>query len=238
MDELIATLSSGELIDFWQATLSVTGIFLILDAIIMSRLSGPHRAERSHYALCLFSILIYLAIVPLGAQTFKEYWIQIITGFYLFDLCIIARDWHQLKPSYRIFYSVHHGASLGFFFLWHFTFEPFTQAMVIAAVAWLSSDIWRWSEQLWRLSGHHLASHYRHMVDRLERVHRLIAYVVFFWMVDFHFQHRSEIILLLSGITMDVIDSYFVKKARSKAQKTRPPSYQPLIEKKAAKKAA
>jgi len=219
MDELIATLDFDEIRNFWQATLSVTGIFLILDAIIMSRLSGDHRAERSHYALCMLSIVVYIAITPLGAETFQQYWIQIITGFYLFDLCIIARDWHQLKPSYRVFYTVHHAASLSLFFLWYFTFVPFTQAMVIAAVTWLSSDIWRWSEQLWRLSGHHFPKRHRMTVDRLERGHRLISYGIFLWMVDFKFNHTSEMILFFSGITMDIIDTYFVKKTRSKLHK-------------------
>ncbi len=213
---------------FWQKTLAVCGMILVLDTLIMSQLKGKHRAERSHYILCCLSIVSYIALYPLDSELFRQYWIQILTSLYLYDLCIIARDWKQLKHSYRVFYSVHHSVSLCLFVVWHYTFVPFTHAMALAALLWVSSDIWRWLEQLWRLSGNVSSDRLRDTVDYMERGHRLAAYFIYLCVLGFEFKHTSELILMLSGITMDCIDSYFVRKARNIRKSRRAQLQEPL----------
>ena len=204
--------------------LAITGCFLILDAAIMAFLNkntrNQHNAERSHYALSILSIFIYIAAYQTDSETFRNIWMQVLLGLYIFDVCIIARDWHKLKKSYRTFYSVHHGISFGLFALWYYTFNPFTEAMAIGALLWVSSDVWRWAEQYWRLSGNNSSARLRDMVWYLERGHRIFAYCLYMWILDFSFQHTSEMILITSGVFMDVVDAYFQQKARS-AYKTK-----------------
>ncbi|MFT5594912.1 MAG: hypothetical protein ACI8SR_003313 [Oceanicoccus sp.] len=214
MDVVWQTIIHPSFISYWQSIFAICGICLILDALIMSQLTGQHRAERSHYLLSIMSVVCYVALFPLDSELFRHYWMQILLGLYLYDLCIIARDWHQLKPSYRTFYSVHHGVSLGLFIIWNVTFIPFTHAMAIGALLWVSSDVWRWAEQFWRLSGKRSSNILRDGVYYLERGHRVFSYCVFLWVLGFKFNYLSEAVLLASGILMDGIDTYFQKQAR------------------------
>lgn len=215
--------------------LAVTGICLLLDAIIMAVLNNnpmavlnnnpsnnknKHNAERSHYLLSILSVLVYIIAYQGDSEFFRDIWMQVLLGLYLFDICIIARDWHSLKPSYRVFYSVHHCISFALFTLWYHTFIPFTDAMALGALLWVSSDVWRWAEQYWRLSGRISSNRLRDTVWYLERSHRIFAYCLYLWILDFTFHHTSEMILIVSGILMDAIDSYFQHKARM-AYKTR-----------------
>lgn len=214
MLELTANFFDHQFIEYWQQTLAICGLILLLDAAIMSQLKGSFRTERSHYILCLISIGCYIAIFPQSSDVFRDNWIQILTALYVYDLSMIAREWRQLKASYRVFYTVHHCVSLCLFVVWHFTFVPFTDAMAIGALLWVSADLWRWCEQLWRLSGHKASQELRATVDYLERWHRLFAYGIYLWVLDFQFKHTSEIVLLVSGIIMDIVDSYFVRQSR------------------------
>lgn len=214
MDVIWINLFSSSSIQYWVDIFAICGACLVLDAFIMSILKGKHRAERSHYLLSIISVVCYIALFPLNSELFRHYWMQILLGLYLYDLCIIARDWRQLKPSYRTFYSVHHGVSLGLFVIWHLSFVPFTDAMAIGALLWVSSDVWRWAEQFWRLSGKHSSNKLRDGVYYLERGHRVFAYALFLWILDFEFKHTSEIVLIASGILMDIIDTYFQQQAR------------------------
>jgi hypothetical protein len=214
MDVISLNLISPSVVQYWQDILAICGVCLFLDALIMSQLKGSHRAERSHYLLSIISVACYVALFPLDSELFRLYWMQILLGLYLYDLCIIARDWHQLKPSYRTFYSVHHGVSLGLFIVWNLTFVPFTDAMAIGALLWVSSDVWRWAEQFWRLSGKHSSNKLRDGVYYLERGHRIFSYILFLWILDFQFNYTSEMVLICSGILMDIIDTYFQQQAR------------------------
>lgn len=214
MDVIWINLFSSSSIQYWVDIFAICGACLVLDAFIMSMLKGKHRAERSHYLLSIISVVCYIALFPLNSELFRHYWMQILLGLYLYDLCIIARDWRQLKPSYRTFYSVHHGVSLGLFVIWHLSFVPFTDAMAIGALLWVSSDVWRWAEQFWRLSGKHSSNKLRDGVYYLERGHRVFAYALFLWILDFEFKYMSEIVLISSGILMDIIDTYFQQQAR------------------------
>jgi hypothetical protein len=205
--------------EFIIYSLAITGGCLIIDSCIMAFLNrnpnSHHNAERSHYLLSILSIVVYLIAYQADSETFRNIWMQVLFGLYLFDLSIIARDWSQLKPSYRTFYSVHHAASLGLFFIWYHTFIPFTDAMALGGLLWVSSDIWRWAEQYWRLSGRISTSRLRDIVWYAERSHRLLAYGIYMWVLDFSFNHTAEMILLGSGILMDIIDTYFQQNARS-----------------------
>lgn len=214
MDVIWQNISLFEITQYWHSIFAICGACLFLDAFIMSVLKGKHRAERSHYLLSIISVVCYVALFPLDSELFRHYWMQILLGLYLYDLCIIARDWHQLKPSYRTFYSVHHGVSLGLFVVWHLSFVPFTDAMAIGALLWVSSDVWRWAEQFWRLSGRYSSNRLRDGVYYLERGHRVFSYCLFLWILDFKFQYTSEIVLIASGILMDFIDTYFQRQAR------------------------
>jgi hypothetical protein len=79
---------------------------------------------------------------------------------------------------------------------------------------WVSSDVWRWAEQFWRLSGNHSSNTLRDGVYYLERGHRVFSYALFLWILDFQFTHTSEAVLFVSGIVMDIIDTYFQRQAR------------------------
>lgn len=246
MDVIWADVFTSGFYQYWQEILTICGVCLFLDTLIMSQLKGPHRAERSHYLLSIFSVICYIMLFPLDSEVFRHFWIQILLGLYLYDLCIIARDWPHLKPSYRVFYSVHHGASLGLFILWYYTFVPFTDAMALGALLWVSSDVWRWAEQVWRLSGGDSSNALRDAVYYLERAHRLIAYGLYLWVLGFQFNHTSEMVLLASGLFMDAIDTYFQRQARRiykiKQQgfryQSEPPNHGERIDKKSKKKAA
>lgn len=237
-------MSSG--FEFIMHGLAVTGICLVLDAIIMALLNknpnNQHNAERSHYALSILSVAVYIVAYQGDSESFRNIWMQVLLGLYLYDVCIITRDWHSLKSSYRVFYSVHHGISFGLFTLWYYTFIPFTDAMALGALLWVSSDVWRWIEQYWRLSGHESSSRLRDTVWYLERGHRLFAYGLYMWILDFSFNHTSEAILIISGITMDIIDAYFQHKARvaykSRSQNVCEHNHTSTVENEGTKKAA
>ncbi len=98
--------------------LFVTGVCLVLDAAIMSLLSGDYRAERTHYILSLFSAVIYIVAWFSGPLPFRNTWVTVMLGLYIYDMAIIARDWHSLKKSYRVFYTAHHLVSFSLFGLW------------------------------------------------------------------------------------------------------------------------
>ena len=94
---------------------------------------------------------------------------------------------------------------------------------------WVSSDVWRWAEQFWRLSGRHSSNRLRDGVYYLERGHRIFSYCLFLWILDFEFKYTSEIVLIASGILMDIIDTYFQRQARH-AHKLKQ-TYAPLLHK-------
>ncbi len=141
--------------EFITHSLAISGCCFILDALIMAILNlnprGKRNAERSHFLLSILSIVIYLIAFQGDSESFRTIWMKVITGLYIFDICIIARDWKRLRHSYRVFYTVHHGFSFSLFALWYYTFIPFTSAMALAAILWVSSDVWRWAEQFFRL---------------------------------------------------------------------------------------
>ena len=241
MDVIWLNFFNTSSLQYWLDIFAICGACLFVDALIMSQLKGQHRAERSHYLLSILSVICYVALFPLDSELFRHYWMQILLGLYLYDLCIIARDWRQLKPSYRTFYSVHHGVSLGLFMVWHLTFVPFTDAMAIGALLWVSSDVWRWAEQFWRLSGRHSSNKLRDGVYYLERGHRIFSYALFLWILEFQFTHTSEVVLLVSGILMDIIDTFFQQQARrihKIKQSLKPLSEDPAHVKSKRKKAA
>ncbi|WP_396588494.1 hypothetical protein [Bermanella sp. R86510] len=238
MDDFSQSLAFLNL-DYWLLVGALSACFFALDAIVMAFLKGKHRAERSHYLLSILSIGIYIIYYQLDSETFRDLWIQTLLALYLYDVAIILRDRQQIKPSYRQFYSIHHCTSFALFIVWHITFTPFTEAMALCALLWVSSDVWRWAEQFWRLSGKHSSERLKSWVFYVERSHRVFAYLLYIAMLGFSFNHNSEIILLASGILMDVIDTYFQLKVRRyrQAKTTVPIEYsstQPEKQKRAA----
>ncbi len=199
--------------------LFVTGVCLVLDAAIMSRLSGNYRAERTHYILSLISAVIYIVAWFYGPIIFRNVWVTVMFGLYIYDMAIIVRDWHSLKKSYRIFYTAHHLVSFSLFGLWGATFEQFTPAMAIGAMLWMTSDVWRWADQISRLGGRYTPAWVDRVIFWLERSQRIIAYLVGFYTVGFVPQFREEIIIVGSAFVMDGIDTWFQLRAAS-ARKT------------------
>ena len=55
--------------------LAVTGLCFVLDAVIVSQLSGNHRAERAHYILALMSAVVYVVAFFFGPQTYRTVWV-------------------------------------------------------------------------------------------------------------------------------------------------------------------
>ena len=195
--------------------LSVTGVCLVLDAAIMWRLSGNYRAERTHYILSLLSAIIYIVAWFYGPTTFRNVWVTVMFGLYTYDMAIIVRDWRNLKKSYRTFYTTHHLAVLVISGIWLATFENFTPAMAIGAVLWMTSDVWRWADQISRLGGRFTPAWVDRVVFWLERGHRIMAYIVGYYTAGLVPQFREEYILISSAFVMDGIDTWFQLRAAS-----------------------
>lgn len=195
--------------------LGVTGVCLVLDAVIMARLTGSYRAERTHYILSLLSAVVYIVAWFYGPTTFRTVWITVMFGLYTYDMAIIVRDWHTLKKSYRTFYTTHHVAVLFISAIWLATFENFTPAMAIGAVLWMTSDVWRWADQISRLGGRFTPPWVDRVVFWLERGQRIIAYLVGYYTAGLVPQFREEYILLASAFVMDGIDTWFQLRAAS-----------------------
>ncbi|MCP5101329.1 MAG: cyclic nucleotide-binding domain-containing protein, partial [Chloroflexi bacterium] len=176
-------------------------------------------AERTHYILSLFSAVIYIVAWFSGPLPFRNTWVTVMLGLYIYDMAIIARDWHSLKKSYRVFYTAHHLVSFSLFGLWGATFEQFTPAMAIGAVLWMTSDVWRWADQISRLGGRFTPAWVDRVIFWLERSQRILAYIVGFYTVGFVPQFREEFIIVGSAFMMDGIDTWFQLRAAS-ARKT------------------
>jgi len=189
--------------------LSVTGVCLVLDAAIMSQLSGKYRAERTHYILSLLSAVIYIVAWFYGPIIFRNTWVTVLFGLYIYDMAIIVRSWDSLKKSYRTFYTAHHFVSIFFFGLWGATFKVFTPAMAIGTVIWMTSDIWRWADQISRLGGRFTPAWVDRVVFWLERSQRIIAYIVALSTSGIMPEFREEIILVSSSFVMDGVDTWF-----------------------------
>lgn len=199
---------------YWQLVFSLCGIWFLLDAFVMASLTGPHRAERSHYLLSIAAVVAYIGFYQFDSEEFRNLWMQTLMALYFYDVAIILRDRESLKPSYRQFYLVHHCVSFILFAVWHVSFIPFTDAMALGALLWVSSDVWRWAEQYWRLSGHVSSERLKDIVYYLERGHRVFAYGLYLIILDFQFNYTSELVLLASGILMDAIDTWFQRRVR------------------------
>lgn len=198
---------------FLLAALAVTGACLVLDAGISRLWTGRARSERTHYVLSLISALIYIVAFQHGPATFRTTWGIVMLGLYTYDMAIIVREWRSLKKSYRVFYTTHHLASFCIFAVWAATFEVFTPAMAIGTVIWMTSDVWRWADQISRLSGRRTPPWVDRLVFRLERGHRIIAYIAALVAIRGRFEHVEEIILFSSAMLMDVIDTAFQLRA-------------------------
>ena len=198
--------------------LSVTGVCLILDAAIMSRLKGNYRVERTHYILSLLSAAVYIAAWFYGPLTFRIVWVTVMYGLYIYDMAIIVRNWDDLKKSYRSFYTTHHLAIFLLSGVWLVTFDNFTPAMAIGAVLWMTSDVWRWADQISRLGGRFTPAWVDRVVFWLERSQRLLAYLIGYITAGFVPQFKEEYILISSAIVMDGIDTWFQLRAASARQ--------------------
>lgn len=194
------------------ATSTVTLICVLLHGLIVPRLDGAHRLERTHYILSLASLIVYGVGFGLGPVAFRDVYITTMSGLYAYDLLIIALCWDQLKHSYRRFYLVHHLCSFALVALWALTFETFTLAMSVAAV-WMSADMWRWQQQLALLRGEAVSAKQRHTVFVLERLHRIVAYVLAAALVGSSAWLIDEVVFYSSAIVMDVIDTSFQLRA-------------------------
>lgn len=193
--------------------LAVVGVCLVLDAVIRAQLSGHYRSERTHYFLSLISAVVYIVAWFYGPGTFRTVWLTVMFGLYVYDMAIIIREWHSLKPSYRVFYTAHHLTSFILFGLWGATFNVFTPAMALGAVIWMTSDVWRWADQASRLGGRYTPAWVDRIVFWLERCQRIFAYIAGFIVVGGVPQFREEYIIVVSAFLMDGIDTWFQLRA-------------------------
>jgi hypothetical protein len=183
-------------------------------------LARQNRSERVHYVLSVLSIGPYVIAISLGAAAFRPIYLTVMLGLYLYDLAVIAREGWRLKPSYVRFYTVHHLFSFAVVGVWLVTFEHFTMPMATAAVIWMSSDVWRWCEQIHRLGGGFTPARVGRVVFWLERVQRLLAYGIGLAMTTGRSLYMEEVIFLLSAILMDVVDTTFQMRATARRKKT------------------
>jgi hypothetical protein len=99
--------------------------------------------------------------------------------------------------------------------IWLVTFHNFTPAMAIGALLWMTSDVWRWADQISRLGGRFTPAWVDRVVFWLERSQRILAYLVGYLTAGFIPQFKEEYILITSALVMDGIDTWFQLRAAS-----------------------
>ena len=103
--------------------------------------------------------------------------------------------------------------------------------IVLGLVIWLGSDLWLYAMSLyragpWKQLPRHTHAQLRLRVFWVERVHRLVAYVLPWVLAGFHLSDFA-LLVLGTGLANDVLDATFQWKSLSKrgAKTRRQPTY-------------
>jgi hypothetical protein len=200
------------------ALVAFVGLHLLLAPFLRDR----NTSARVHYILSIASVAVYAAAYPFGPEAFAAVYLPVMMGLYLYDLLVIAVDRARLRPSYVRFYLAHHAIAFAVVGTWMVVFETFTPSMAIGGLLFMSSDVWRWLQQLAHLSGRPSSEPQRMAVFWLERTHRLVCYAAGTWTIGAQTWQREEVIFCSCAVLMDVVDTAFQVRAMRSRQARRP----------------
>jgi len=183
----------------------------------------------SHFLCGILVYLCYIQFYFVKPDFFLQSWRSLYFGFYMWDTCSIILYWNRLFPAFRHFYTVHHTVSFAITGTWAYFGGQWLDYIILGLAIWLSSDLWVYALSAYRAGPfrkltHHELSSYRYNIFWIERVHRLVAYVLPLWMVFSSGSHPSMLCLLVlgTGLANDVLDATFQWKAILKARKQNP----------------
>lgn len=194
---------------------------------LVSMVTTPRDSLVFSHFLC--GSLVYLCYVQFYCSKpdfFLQTWRSLYFGFYIWDICAIILYWNRLFPAFRHFYTVHHTVSFVITGTWAYAGGEWLDYIILGLVIWLSSDIWVYALSAYRagpfpkLAQHELSS-YRYKIFWIERVHRLLAYVLPLWVVFSSGSYPSMLCFLVlgTGLANDALDATFQWKAILKARK-------------------
>lgn len=105
----------------------------------------------THFVLGWIQQLCYLILYFVEFDSFMTYWRPIFFGYYIWTMILLATRPNLFFPIFHIFYSIHH--CLAFFItgVWALQPNPIWEGyMVRAAMIWLTSDIYVYSNNIYR----------------------------------------------------------------------------------------
>lgn len=105
----------------------------------------------THFVLGWIQQLCYLILYFVEFDSFMTYWRPIFFGYYVWTMILLATRPNLFFPMFNIFYSIHH--CLAFFItgVWALQPNPIWEGyMVRAAMIWLTSDIYVYSNNIYR----------------------------------------------------------------------------------------
>lgn len=180
----------------------------------------------SHFLCGIFVYLGYIYLYVVDHKLFLRSWRSLYFGFYVWDICMIITYWSRLFAAFRHFYTIHHTVSFAITATWMYSGGEWLYYISLGLVIWLSSDLWVYSLSAYRagpfskLTRRELSA-YRYKIFWVERVHRLLAYVLPLWIVFASGSQPSMLCLLVlgTGLANDLLDASFQWKAILKAKK-------------------
>lgn len=180
----------------------------------------------SHFLCGMFVYLAYVGFYFVDHQLFLHCWRSLYFGFYVWDICMIVVYWDRLFAAFRHFYTIHHTVSFAITGTWMLSGGEWLEYIILGLVIWLSSDLWVYALSAYRAGPfrkltHRELSAYRYKIFCVERLHRLLAYVLPLWMVFASGSQPSMLCLLVlgTGLANDLLDATFQWQAIRKAQK-------------------
>jgi len=139
---------------------------------------------------------------------------------------MIIVHWRRLFAAFRHFYTIHHTVSFAITGFWMYLDAEWLDYIILGLFIWLSSDLWVYALSAYRagpfpkLTPSQL-SDYRYKIFWVERMHRLLAYVLPLGMVYSSGSKPSMLCLVVlgTGLANDVLDATFQWQAIVKARK-------------------
>ena len=184
-----------------------------------------------HFALGIAVFLTYLIAYVLAPDWFMQTWRSLYFGYYIYDIVVILTYWKRIFAAFRTFYAIHHTVSFLITGVWMYVGGEWLSYIVLGLVLWLGSDLWLYAMSLyragpWKQLPRHTLAKLRLRVFWVERVHRLVAYVLPWVLAGFHLSDFA-LLVLGTGLANDVLDATFQWKSLSKrGAKRRPqPAY-------------
>lgn len=174
----------------------------------------------SHYVQGVLAYSSFEILYAVSNQAFLYFWSPILLGYFAFDEVSLIVFWHDIDPSFRFFYVIHHILSFVFTALWWVPRGDWNENVVFACAWWLSAEVWQYGFLAYRqfigcvTSGKRRMTLLHFAVFVIERLQRLGA-VITMWL-SAKDQLSLFWILLASGLCMEVFDTSFQLEALRK----------------------